>query len=238
MTFGTKQPAGRKPTFGKKSTPSPAGRAIPAPRDRLSPEALAFLSAERSRTPTVPAKAAQPIYAAPKAVAAPSAYGSGKPVWGRRIIARLVDEIGVWLLIYLIFRDGLSAAVSTYITAGAGTPAENAAAVSLFGYAIVFMFAQSGYNILMESSSKQATLGKIMVGAVVTSRDGGRPSFGSVILRNTVGRFVSNIIPFYAGYLLGLFNKERRCVHDMMSGTVVRQRVAGGASAGYTEVFA
>lgn len=234
-TFGTRQPAGGKPAFGKKTAPSPAGRALPAPKDRLSPEALAFLTAERARAPAQPA---QPSYATPKAAASPSAYGAGKPVWGRRIVARLVDELGVWLLIYLIFRDGLSAAVSTYITAGAGTPAENAAAVSLFGYAVIFMLAQSAYNIVMEASSTQATLGKMMMGAVVTNREGGRPSLGGVILRNTAGRFVSNILPLYIGYLMGLFNRERRCIHDMMSGTVVRQRTPAGAPASYGEVFA
>ena len=63
-TFGTRQTAGVKPAFGNKTAPSPAGRVLPAPKDRLSPEAIAFLNAERARAPVQPA---QPSYATPKA---------------------------------------------------------------------------------------------------------------------------------------------------------------------------
>ena len=242
-TFGKKTSQGpmpaAKPTFGKKPTSAPVGRAAPA-ANRMSPEAMAFLQSERERkpaAPAAPAKASKPAYAAPSSQPAGD-LGLGKPVWGRRVLARLVDEFGVWFLIFLVFRDGLSAATSTYITAGAGTPAENAAALELLGYGVIFMLIQSAYNIAMESSSTQATLGKMLVGAQVTARDGSKPGLGAVIMRNTFGRFVVNVVPFYAGYLMGLFNAERRCLHDMMSNTVVRRRAPGGAPASYGEVFA
>ena len=57
-------------------------------------------------------------------------------------------------------------------------------------------------------------------------------------MRNTLGRFVVNIIPFYIGYFIGLFKADRRCIHDMMSGTMVRQRLPGGGAAQLGEVFA
>jgi uncharacterized RDD family membrane protein YckC len=90
----------------------------------------------------------------------------------------------------------------------------------------------------MEASRLQATLGKLMVGAVVTDRDGNKPGLGGIIMRNTLGRFVVNMVPFYAGYVMGLFRKDRRGLHDLMSGTMVRKREPAGASAGYSEVFA
>jgi len=239
-TFGKKTStaplAAAKPAFGKKASAAPAGRATP-PSNRLSPDAMAFLQSERERKPAAPATGSKPAYAAPASQPA-GGLNLGKPVWGRRVIARLVDEFGVWFLIFLFFRDGLSAAVGTYISADAGSPAENAAALDLLGYGAIFMFVQCAYNIAMEASAKQATLGKMLVGAQVTARDGSKPGLGGVIMRNTFGRFVVNVVPFYAGYLMGLFNKERRCLHDMMSNTVVRQRVPGAASANYGDVFA
>lgn len=261
-TFGKKAampaPAPAKATFGKKVAAPPQGR-MPPPPTRLSPQATAFLETERRRAAAMPQpkaeKAAIPGFTAPKFTGkpadepAPSRYYSApresrtdayadKPVWGRRVIARFVDEIGVWVLIFAVFNQTLMAALSAYVAAEPGSAHEAAAGLDLVGYALIFMVAQCVYNIAMESSSLQATIGKLMVGAVVTARDGRKPTLGSVIMRNTVGRFVANVMPFYAGYLIGLFNSERRCLHDMMSGTVVRKRVPGASTATYGEVFA
>lgn len=270
-TFGKRDSAlgapGAKPTFGKKSAQPMPGRAAP-PAERLSPQAMAFLEAERNRPPVAAAQppvrqsAAAPMpshrqpapsqpavrLAEPKAAAPTRPYVetrrpshhayAGKPVWGRRVAARLVDEIGVWVLIYVLFNDGFTNALSAYAGADPGSPQEVAASVDILGFAMIFMVAQCAYNIAMESSSLQATLGKLMVGAVVTSRDGKKPTLGSVVLRNTIGRFAANAIPFCAGYIVGLFNPERRCVHDMIGGTVVRQRTAPQPSGSYGEVFA
>ncbi len=276
-TFGKRDSApgaaGAKPTFGKKTAQPVPGRAAPPPQaERLSPQAMAFLEAERNRPPVAAAQqpvrqsAAAPMPshrqpapsqpaskpaampAEPQAAAPTRPYVeprrpshhayAGKPVWGRRVAARLVDEIGVWVLIYVLFNDGFTAALSAYAGADPGSPQEVAASVDILGFALIFMVAQCAYNIAMESSSLQATLGKLMVGAVVTSRDGKKPTLGSVVLRNTIGRFAANAIPFCAGYIVGLFNPERRCVHDMIGGTVVRQRTAPQPSGGYGEVFA
>jgi uncharacterized RDD family membrane protein YckC len=254
MTFGKKNQPASPPSgkpFGRKGAGAPAGRLAPASSDKLSPEALAFLQAERARAAELP-KPANDSKAAIKAprVKAPSAglptYAvpandtsahPGKPVWGRRVVARLVDELGMWLLIFVVFSGHLSTTIAAYGDARDGSPAEAAAAIDLFGYALLFMVLQAAYNIIMEASPKQATLGKMLVGAVVTTRDGLPPSLGAVILRNTAARFAVNIVPFSGGYVMGLFNKERRCLHDMIAGTVVRKRVPGGPAV-YGDVFA
>ena len=225
----------QRPTFGKKVSSVPQGRiARPAAQDRLSPAAQAFLAGER--------KAAKPAAPAPplpwESGEVQVSVGAGKPVWGRRIIARLFDELLVWFALYLVFNTHLSAAVSTYIVEPTGSPEEAMAAVTLFGYGLLFAFIQCIYNIVMEASSLQATLGKMLVGAVVTGKDGTKPSLGGVIMRNTLGRFVVNLIPFYIGYFIGMFKSDKRCLHDMMSATMVRQRVPGGGTAEVGEVFA
>ena len=68
--------------------------------------------------------------------------------------------------------------------------------------------------------------------------NGGKPGLGGIIMRNTLGRFIVNVVPFCAGYVMGLFRKDRRCLHDIMSGTMVRKRVPAALSEGYGEVFA
>ncbi len=224
----------QRPTFGKKVAPAPQGRFNRAASQAdLSPAARDFL--EGSLKPQNPAPSApMPWKIGDEQVSA----GAGKPVWGRRVVARLVDELLVWFAIYLVFHAQLSAAVSTYIVAPQGSPEESMAAVTLFGYGLLFAFIQCVYNIVMEASSLQATLGKMMVGAVVTAKDGTKPGLGGVIMRNTLGRFVVNIIPFYIGYFIGLFKSDKRCVHDMMSATMVRKRMPGGGAVQVGDVFA
>lgn len=223
-----------RPTFGKKVSGTLPQRASAGAQAPLSPAAQAFLAREIQGGKPPAAAAPLPW----ERQEAPPSFGTGKPVWGRRIIARLADELLVWFLLYLVFNAQLSAAVSTYIVEPEGSPAEAMAAVTLFGYGLLFAFIQCVYNIAMEASSLQATLGKMMVGAVVTAKDGTKPRLGGVIMRNTLGRFVVNIIPFYIGYFIGLFKADRRCIHDMMSGTMVRQRLPGGGAAQVGEVFA
>jgi uncharacterized RDD family membrane protein YckC len=67
----------------------------------------------------------------------------------------------------------------------------------------------------------QATVGKLMARIVVV-REGSfeRLSLGRIILRHTVGRFLSTII-FFVGYLLALFSDKNRTLHDMISGSAV-----------------
>jgi uncharacterized RDD family membrane protein YckC len=224
----------QKPVFGKKAAGSARpGAARPAQAQALSAKAEAFLQRERETS-------GEPAYTSGN-VPFPSSGGSvagGKPVWGRRVIARLFDELLVWLVIYAVFHKDLSRDLSAYITEPSGSQEEAAAAVGLFFYALIWALVECVYNIVMEASRLQATLGKLMVGAVVTDRDGNKPGLGGIIMRNTLGRFVVNMVPFYAGYVMGLFRKDRRGLHDLMSGTMVRKREPAGASAGYSEVFA
>lgn len=222
-----------RPVFGKKASAAaparrPTGKATAAD---LSPEARAFLARERQSA----GKSSYQDTAPPNR--STDGVHAGKPVWARRIIARFVDEFLVWALIFLLFGGALGQALDAYVQNSPGSAAADAAAVTLLGYALLWGVVECVYNIAMEASRYQATLGKMLVGAVVTDRNGDKPGLGGVIMRNTLGRFLSNMIPFYIGYLMGLFNKDRRCAHDMTSGTMVRARLPAAAS-GYSEVFA
>ena len=74
------------------------------------------------------------------------------------------------------------------------------------------------YFSLMESSSKQATLGKMAIGAKVTDLSGNRISFGKA-----TGRFFSKIISsiLFVGFIMIGFTEKKQGLHDMIAGTLV-----------------
>ncbi|RDU36578.1 hypothetical protein DRW41_13730 [Neobacillus piezotolerans] len=75
------------------------------------------------------------------------------------------------------------------------------------------------YKAGMEGSSNQATLGKMAMGIKVIGPDGGRISYGRAIGRY-FATFLSTII-LGIGYLMALFTKEKRTLHDFIAGTYV-----------------
>ncbi len=75
------------------------------------------------------------------------------------------------------------------------------------------------YWTIFESSSLQATPGKAIAGIKVVNKIGKRATFLNCFGRN-IGKFVSAII-FYFGFLMILFNRDKKSLHDNMSGTSV-----------------
>jgi uncharacterized RDD family membrane protein YckC len=83
----------------------------------------------------------------------------------------------------------------------------------------VMFIVQMLYFAIMESSSKQATLGKMVLGIVVTDADGKRVSFGRAIGRN-LGKLVSSII-LCIGYIMIAFTQKKQGLHDIMANCLV-----------------
>lgn len=70
------------------------------------------------------------------------------------------------------------------------------------------------------------TPGKKLLGLrVVHRQSGAAPGFGTMFLREIVGRFVSGLI-FGLGYLWALFDKNGQAWHDKLAGTVVLKAAA------------
>jgi uncharacterized RDD family membrane protein YckC len=124
-----------------------------------------------------------------------------------RVVARIVDTlaVGIPLLIarYLIF--GL-------IIGSNGDAAY--AAEQLFALAVWWL-----YSTLMESSSQQATLGKMAVGIVVTDLDGRRISWGRANARYW-GQILSGLT-FFVGYIMAGFTAKKQALHDIIAQTLV-----------------
>ena len=75
------------------------------------------------------------------------------------------------------------------------------------------------YYALQESSSSQATLGKLALGIVVTDVTGNRISFG-----RATGRYFAHYITYITfgiGFLIQPFTIRRQALHDLIAGTLV-----------------
>ncbi len=75
------------------------------------------------------------------------------------------------------------------------------------------------YFALMESSAKQATIGKMALGLKVINKDGSRMNFGQATLRY-FGKLVSTAI-LLIGYIIAGFTEKKQALHDMIAGTYV-----------------
>jgi uncharacterized RDD family membrane protein YckC len=75
------------------------------------------------------------------------------------------------------------------------------------------------YFAIMESSPKQATLGKQAMGIFVTDLHGKKISFGKATGRY-FGKGISTLI-FGIGYLMAAFTDKKQALHDLMAGTLV-----------------
>lgn len=86
---------------------------------------------------------------------------------------------------------------------------------SLIGLAIAW-----GYFIFM-THQYQATLGKMAIGVKVLTDDGtNKLTLGKVVLRETIGKFVSSFI-FGIGYIVAAFTKKKQGLHDFIASSSV-----------------
>ena len=75
------------------------------------------------------------------------------------------------------------------------------------------------YHILFEASKMQATLGKKWSKLKVYDLNGGRVSLPKAIFRN-ISKMLSLLL-FFGGFILIIFNQNRRGLHDYIGGTLV-----------------
>ena len=75
------------------------------------------------------------------------------------------------------------------------------------------------YEIYFLSSPKQATIGKQVMGIIVTDLNGARIDPGKAALR-WVGKVISFLI-FFIGYIIAAFTERKQALHDMIAGTLV-----------------
>ncbi|QSZ27609.1 RDD family protein [Aceticella autotrophica] len=78
------------------------------------------------------------------------------------------------------------------------------------------------YFALMESSNKQATLGKMVMGIYVTDLEGNRIGFA-----RATGRYFAKLISaliLCIGFMMAGWTKKKQALHDMIAGTLVLRK--------------
>ena len=139
----------------------------------------------------------------------------------RRVAAFLIDGLIVWavqiVIQFILLAVGVIALSD--LEAGPGTEEyRHYMAVVLVVGAAMFI-AQTLYFAIMESSSRQATLGKMVLGIVVTDTDGKPVSFGRALGRN-LGKIISSII-LLIGFIMIAFTQKKQGLHDIMADCLV-----------------
>lgn len=125
---------------------------------------------------------------------------------------------GFWRRFAAFIIDGLLlSAVSVPLTLGIGGDDPYGAAGS--GANSISTVIGWLYYALMESSSKQGTLGKMALGIVVTDLDGRRIGFGKA-----TGRYFAKILSALIigiGFLMIAFTERKQGLHDILAGALV-----------------
>ena len=127
---------------------------------------------------------------------------------------------GFWRRVAAVILDGLIVGVAvvplTLAFGGGDTYAESARSASGSGIEAVVTWL---YYALMESSAKQATVGKMALGIIVTDLEGRRIGFGRATGRH-FAKILSALI-LGIGFLMVAFTQRKQGLHDMIAGTLV-----------------
>jgi uncharacterized RDD family membrane protein YckC len=171
----------------------------PQPLQQYQPSAMAATaSATTSSYPSFPARQQYPAPGTPmEAVPVAPAWALYAGFWVR-VVAYILDFLIIGILVFVF--------VFTL----------NVFSIPLDIAAVWLYFA------LMESSERQATLGKSAMNIYVTDMYGRRISFGQA-----TGRYFSKILSniLCIGYIMVAFTEKKQGLHDIIAGTLVRRRL-------------
>jgi uncharacterized RDD family membrane protein YckC len=135
-----------------------------------------------------------------------------------RVVAAIVDHVLLRIVVApvtLIFGGlGMASRMS-------GLPHRGLAILGGGVTVILLLFGSWLYEALMESSSYQATLGKMIFGMKVTDLSGNRISFERATGRH-FAKYLSGMI-LGIGYIMVGLTERKQGLHDLLAGTLVRR---------------
>jgi uncharacterized RDD family membrane protein YckC len=179
-------------------------------------------TADSQNAPVVPGEAllrpqgpTAPVYSWPE-VAAPAVVTRYGGFW-IRLVAIVIDVIAVGIVTGPV---SLIIGVATGL-AGRAVTMPNVG-VQLVSFLITFAFSTLAnwiYEAALESSSYQATLGKMALGLKVTDLEGRRISFARATGRH-FAKILSGLM-FFIGFIMAGFTQRKQALHDMIAGTLV-----------------
>lgn len=143
----------------------------------------------------------------------------------RRLVAFMIDSIIVAFPSMILSGVGAALFAPKILSAMNANPSPESisALFSAYGFIMVLNVVSALffwlYYAFMESSAKQATLGKMAMGIKVVDEHGQRISFA-----RATGRTFSKIISYtilYFGFFMAAFTKKRQALHDLIATTYV-----------------
>ena len=160
-----------------------------------------------------------------------------------RVLAWMIDSVVLAVTDELIgFATGLSQiGISTSLPSDAG-PVSNVAYSSLSlsmptvhvvggGLTLVTVLLNLAYFSLLESSRRQATLGKLACRLRVTDETGRRIGLGRAVGRN-LAKYLS-ALTLGIGFLMVGWTRRKQGLHDLIAGTLVLRRRAADPMFGF-----
>jgi len=212
--------------------PAPGGGAVSA---APSPAATPAAATDPAATPA-PSDPHSPYSAPRAAVAEGSQVVQGQEVvaagFWRRVAAYVIDSTLVGVAYYSLFTALLLLVFLLGVVGDSTRWLESGNAMSVlmmvFGYGLYGLISV-GYYAGMESSSMQATLGKLAVGIKVVDAHGARLTRGRAL-----GRWAASFVSYATlgvGYLMVAFTEHKRGLHDLVASTQVVDRWAYTARA-------
>lgn len=153
--------------------------------------------------------------------AAPALYPATQSYGGFwiRVVAAIVDAIIVQVVVFPIsfILGGMIAVAGLAVKMpGVGTQLVSMIVGAALGFSGSWL-----YESWMESSSRQATLGKMIFNMKVTDLNGNRISFARASGRH-FAKYLSGLI-LGIGYIMAGFTDRKQALHDMIAGTLVRR---------------
>lgn len=139
-----------------------------------------------------------------------------------------ITYAGFWKRLAAYFIDSILLSIAFTIVATIVMVMAIAAGefVELMAALLLFLINLAGYWLyfaLMESSVKQATLGKMALGIIVTDADGNRVGFGRATGRH-FGKILSGLI-LSIGFIMAAFTERKQGLHDLLASTLVINKI-------------
>jgi len=141
----------------------------------------------------------------------------------RLVYADYLSRVGAYILdvIFLTLLGLIPGVALGFILVAALGPETGAAVAQPVGNLLGVVIGVC-YYVGLETSEKQGTWGKQIVGIMVTDQNGRRLTVG-----RAVGRYFAHILTactFGIGLLMPLFTEKRQTLHDMIAGCIVVNR--------------
>ncbi len=189
-----------------------------------------FPSAQPRLTPATPAAIPQARELNPYAAPSVTVY-QDPPSAGTIEYAEYLPRVGAFLLdgLFLGLMGCIPGGIILFVvaagTAAAGNDPDAQAGIAVLGQVcaqLINIMIGVVYYVLLETSSKQGTWGKQIVGIKVTDLEGNRISVGRAI-----GRYFAKFLTGCTcgiGLLMPLFTEKKQTLHDMIAGCLALKK--------------